>query len=644
MSFRNRLTLFFVLIVVVPMVAVAFVLFRLIADNESGKADARLAARQQGGDQPLPRGPHRRRPGGARDRAATWRSRRRCAPNDTPGAPARACDALLKQRATCARIVVARGEPGGRSTSGSATAVFPATRDLVGRRQAGRSARSQVSVQDARRPTRAWSSASTGSRRSCSGSAGPCSRRRCAGRRPRRDSRRDHGEVDGRRASATRAPRSRRPASSASAIAVAVLAPKRDGVHGRAQRRACSRAASWSASSSSRFTFALLVSRSLQRQIDAFLEAARRLGAGDFSAEVPTVGHDEFAALGEEFNKMSRQLEERLEELDQERARLQDAMRRIGETFASNLDRDGAAGDRRQDRGRRRRRRRRPRARCGRRAARRSSRSRSPATVDGLEEAVRAAEAQRARDRRAVRGAPSTASARSRTRCARGDDATARVVGRRLGRRAATGRSRAAERELFHYLAGAGRGVDRERRPARDGRAPGGHRRAHRACSTAAASRRRWRPRSSARRRFGQPVGPRAARHRRLQARQRHLRPPAGRPRAARGGAGAARDLARDRRAGALRRRGARRRAARAPTSRAPTTSPSACARGSRRCALPLLDGDGRRCGSPRASARRRCRGRPTTCAGSSRRPTRRSTGPSAPARTAPSGLRPHPV
>ena len=52
-------------------------------------------------------------------------------------------------------------------------------------------------------------------------------------------------------------------------------------------------------------------------------------------------GHDEFAALGEEFNKMSRQLEERLEELNQERARLQDAMRRIGETFASNLDREG---------------------------------------------------------------------------------------------------------------------------------------------------------------------------------------------------------------------------------------------------------------------------------------------------------------
>src|ERR687885_346263 len=45
--------------------------------------------------------------------------------------------------------------------------------------------------------------------------------------------------------------------------------------------------------------------------------------------------------LGAEFNKMSAQLQERLEELSRERARLQEAMRRIGETFASNLDREG---------------------------------------------------------------------------------------------------------------------------------------------------------------------------------------------------------------------------------------------------------------------------------------------------------------
>jgi diguanylate cyclase (GGDEF)-like protein len=88
------------------------------------------------------------------------------------------------------------------------------------------------------------------------------------------------------------------------------------------------------------FTFAVLVSRSLQRQILAFLEAARRLGSGDFSAQVPTVGRDEFAALGEQFNQMASQLEEREEDLRQERVRLESAMRRIGETFASNLDRD----------------------------------------------------------------------------------------------------------------------------------------------------------------------------------------------------------------------------------------------------------------------------------------------------------------
>ena len=41
MSFRTRLTSFFVLIVVVPMVAVGFLVFRLIGDSEQGKADAR---------------------------------------------------------------------------------------------------------------------------------------------------------------------------------------------------------------------------------------------------------------------------------------------------------------------------------------------------------------------------------------------------------------------------------------------------------------------------------------------------------------------------------------------------------------------------------------------------------------------------
>jgi len=86
------------------------------------------------------------------------------------------------------------------------------------------------------------------------------------------------------------------------------------------------------------FAFSVLASRALQGQLGRFLEAARRLGSGDFSAPVPTEGRDEFAALGEEFNSMSAQLERRLDELSRERARLRESIRRIGQTFAANLD------------------------------------------------------------------------------------------------------------------------------------------------------------------------------------------------------------------------------------------------------------------------------------------------------------------
>ncbi|HTX08823.1 MAG TPA: diguanylate cyclase [Solirubrobacteraceae bacterium] len=85
--------------------------------------------------------------------------------------------------------------------------------------------------------------------------------------------------------------------------------------------------------------FALLASRALQARLKDFLQAARRLAGGDFSSLVPVEGHDEFAALGEEFNRMSTELSQRLDELSQERARLREAIRRTGHTFASSLDR-----------------------------------------------------------------------------------------------------------------------------------------------------------------------------------------------------------------------------------------------------------------------------------------------------------------
>jgi diguanylate cyclase (GGDEF)-like protein len=89
------------------------------------------------------------------------------------------------------------------------------------------------------------------------------------------------------------------------------------------------------------FLFGTVVLRSMRRYVEGLLEAARRLGGGDFSAQVPVTGNDEFAGLAQEFNRMSGLLAARLKELREERARLQRAMRRIGETFAANLDRDG---------------------------------------------------------------------------------------------------------------------------------------------------------------------------------------------------------------------------------------------------------------------------------------------------------------
>ena len=47
MSFRNRLGLFFVLIVIVPMVAVAVLLFGLLGKSEQSMGEADVGARQQ---------------------------------------------------------------------------------------------------------------------------------------------------------------------------------------------------------------------------------------------------------------------------------------------------------------------------------------------------------------------------------------------------------------------------------------------------------------------------------------------------------------------------------------------------------------------------------------------------------------------
>lgn len=79
--------------------------------------------------------------------------------------------------------------------------------------------------------------------------------------------------------------------------------------------------------------------RSLQAQIATMLSAARRIGKGDFSRKLPVEGDDEMAGLAREFNSMSDQLSAQMGELRRQRTELEQSVRRIGEAFASGLDR-----------------------------------------------------------------------------------------------------------------------------------------------------------------------------------------------------------------------------------------------------------------------------------------------------------------
>ncbi|MEA2276321.1 MAG: hypothetical protein QOI62_3104 [Solirubrobacteraceae bacterium] len=441
MSFRNRLTLFFVLIVVIPMVAVAVVLFKLIADNESGKADARLAAKQQTSIALYEEARTEA------DRAALAIGRdvplaRALRGNDRRALEARARELLRIQNVQ--RIVIRRGGSA-MADVGNPAAIFPATRELVGDNQRS-FGRLEVSVEQPDEYVGLVGRV-TNLQTLVLRQGGPVVATTITGVDPARlPKTRGEVTVEGTRYDAAAF---NTPGFLGESDRVVVLSPKDVESHA-VQRSRLLAGGVLAGFFILAFTFAAIVSRSLQRQIDAFLVAARRLGSGDFATEVPTEGRDEFAALGEEFNKMSRQLAERLEELNQERARLQEAMRRIGETFAANLDREGlleivvkTAVDG-----------------VGAEAGRASVRPSTSAPleqvalaghVEGLEEAIRAAEAKVLETGEPCEASLDGVAALSHP-MRRGDDAQARVSGVVSVAR----RDRAftlAERELFHYLA-----------------------------------------------------------------------------------------------------------------------------------------------------------------------------------------------
>jgi diguanylate cyclase (GGDEF)-like protein len=87
--------------------------------------------------------------------------------------------------------------------------------------------------------------------------------------------------------------------------------------------------------------FVAMLLRALGGQVAAMLKAARGIGEGDFSRTVPVVGSDEMAGLASEFNKMSGRLSAQMEELRRQQVEIDRSVRRIGEAFASGLDRQG---------------------------------------------------------------------------------------------------------------------------------------------------------------------------------------------------------------------------------------------------------------------------------------------------------------
>jgi diguanylate cyclase (GGDEF)-like protein len=331
-SFRSRLVLFFVLIVIVPMLAVAFLLFRLIDDSETGQADAKIAARhtvagsifkeqRRFAEAEIAGVGHDRVFAGSLQDGNIDRARRRARQ-------------LVDGRGLERIVFVAGGEAIVRV--GDRRAIAPAVQRLE-TRSGRRIGTLGVAVVDAttyvrrvRALTGLHAVVLNGDRvlattlpdldpRSLPLKRGESLRVGAADYRVQNF--RDDGSFPGQKirvftlgapAAVAGSTEDDRLVAGAILLGFFLLA----------------------------IVCAVLVSRTLQQQIAAFLAAARRLGSGDFSAHVPTVGHDEFAELGEEFNKMSRELAGRLEELTRERERVQDSMRRLGEAVGANLDRD----------------------------------------------------------------------------------------------------------------------------------------------------------------------------------------------------------------------------------------------------------------------------------------------------------------
>jgi diguanylate cyclase (GGDEF)-like protein len=329
-SFRARLRLFFVVIVVFPMITIAVVLYQLIVASESSQTDARLAESQT-----VALGIYeeeQQEAGALAERIGKDQQLADAVDADDRPAVQRRLDTLTRRGD--ARHSLLQIDGTGRFESGTLPGVATATRELLDADQnpTGELTVAMISPEEYARRIREL----TGSEVVIEQDDEQLASTQAADAGGTDLPETGPVEVAGveYRVRAFEAP------VNDDTVTVSLLKPDRDTASPTSEASLAA-AAAFVGFLALAFAFAVAVSRRLQSEIQRLLEAAQRLGSGDFSVAVPAEGNDEFAALGKEFNSMARQLQARLEELQRERERLEEAIRRVGQSVAAGLDRVG---------------------------------------------------------------------------------------------------------------------------------------------------------------------------------------------------------------------------------------------------------------------------------------------------------------